>query len=158
MTAVLFQQVSRHFGAVRAVDSVDLAIAEGEFFAMLGPSGSGKTTCLRLMAGFEQPTDGDIQLNGVSMTTLPPSMEADCRPSIVTSGSRAFRATWRSTMRRRESPRASAATVPRGYDKKATAHGGFLAWTSRECVRRTATPSGLWWPGWRAYRNPTCLL
>ncbi|MEQ8697999.1 MAG: polyamine ABC transporter ATP-binding protein, partial [Bauldia litoralis] len=45
-TAVSFQNVSRHFGPVRAVDRVDLAIAEGEFFAMLGPSGSGKTTCL----------------------------------------------------------------------------------------------------------------
>ncbi len=57
MTAVLFDNVSRYFGAVRAVDRVNLAIAEGEFFAMLGPSGSGKTTCLRLMAGFEQPTE-----------------------------------------------------------------------------------------------------
>ena len=72
MTAVLFQQVSRHFGAVRAVDSVDLAIAEGEFFAMLGPSGSGKTTCLRLMAGFEQPTSGHIEIDGQDMSGVPP--------------------------------------------------------------------------------------
>ncbi len=62
--AVLFQKVSRHFGSVRAVDGVDLSIAEGEFFAMLGPSGSGKTTCLRLMAGFEQPTSGHIEIFG----------------------------------------------------------------------------------------------
>ena len=50
--AVSFQGVSRHFGAVRAVDGVDLDIVAGEFFALLGPSGSGKTTCLRLIAGF----------------------------------------------------------------------------------------------------------
>ena len=55
-TAVSFQKISRYFGPVRAVDDVTLDIAEGEFFAMLGPSGSGKTTCLRLIAGFEQPT------------------------------------------------------------------------------------------------------
>jgi putative spermidine/putrescine transport system ATP-binding protein len=54
--AVEFQNVSRHFGSVRAVDGVDLTIAEGSFFAMLGPSGSGKTTCLRLISGFEKPT------------------------------------------------------------------------------------------------------
>jgi len=72
MTAVLFQQVSRHFGAVRAVDSLDLAVAEGEFFAMLGPSGSGKTTCLRLMAGFEQPTGGHIEIFGETAEGVPP--------------------------------------------------------------------------------------
>ncbi|SDP88924.1 putative spermidine/putrescine transport system ATP-binding protein [Phyllobacterium sp. YR620] len=70
--AVLFQNVSRHFGAVRAVDAVDLAVAEGEFFAMLGPSGSGKTTCLRLMAGFEQPTSGHIEIFGETAEGVPP--------------------------------------------------------------------------------------
>lgn len=70
--AVLFENVSRHFGAVRAVDSVNLAIAEGEFFAMLGPSGSGKTTCLRLMAGFEQPTGGHIEIFGETAEGVPP--------------------------------------------------------------------------------------
>ncbi|MFB2550718.1 ABC transporter ATP-binding protein [Ensifer soli] len=70
--AVLFDTVSRHFGAVRAVDAVDLAIAEGEFFAMLGPSGSGKTTCLRLMAGFEQPTSGHIEIFGATAEGVPP--------------------------------------------------------------------------------------
>ncbi|MGH8767811.1 MAG: ATP-binding cassette domain-containing protein, partial [Burkholderiales bacterium] len=53
--AVRFAGVSRHFGEVRAVDNVDFEIEDGEFFSMLGPSGSGKTTCLRLIAGFEQP-------------------------------------------------------------------------------------------------------
>ena len=67
-----FQRVSRHFGDVRAVDEVDLDIAEGEFFAMLGPSGSGKTTCLRLIAGFEQPTAGHIEIFGETVEGVPP--------------------------------------------------------------------------------------
>ncbi|WP_088346820.1 MULTISPECIES: ABC transporter ATP-binding protein [Rhodomicrobium] len=71
-TAVLFAKVSRHFGAVKAVDGVDLAIREGEFFAMLGPSGSGKTTCLRLIAGFEQPTAGHIEIFGETAEGVPP--------------------------------------------------------------------------------------
>ncbi|RUM23568.1 ABC transporter ATP-binding protein [Rhizobium vallis] len=70
--AVRFQQVSRHFGQVRAVDGVNLEIAPGEFFAMLGPSGSGKTTCLRLIAGFEQPTAGHIQIFGETAEGVPP--------------------------------------------------------------------------------------
>ncbi|MFT3986734.1 ABC transporter ATP-binding protein [Aestuariivirga sp.] len=70
--AVSFQHVSRHFGSVRAVDDVNLDIAEGEFFAMLGPSGSGKTTCLRLIAGFEQPTSGHIEIFGETAEGLPP--------------------------------------------------------------------------------------
>ncbi len=70
--AVSFQNVSRHFGAVRAVDALDLDIAAGEFFAMLGPSGSGKTTCLRLIAGFEQPTAGSISIFGERAEGVPP--------------------------------------------------------------------------------------
>ena len=75
-SAVTFSGVTRHFGPVRAVDGVDLEIAEGEFFAMLGPSGSGKTTCLRLIAGFEQPNAGTIQLFGEPVTDLPPYRRA----------------------------------------------------------------------------------
>jgi putative spermidine/putrescine transport system ATP-binding protein len=71
-TAVLFSKVSRHFGPVKAVDEVDLAVTEGEFFAMLGPSGSGKTTCLRLIAGFEQPTSGHIEIFGETAEGVPP--------------------------------------------------------------------------------------
>ena len=71
-TAVSFQHVSRHFGHVRAVDDVSLEIAEGEFFALLGPSGSGKTTCLRLIAGFEQPTSGHIEIFGATAEGVPP--------------------------------------------------------------------------------------
>ena len=71
-TAVEFSNVSRHFGEVRAVDNVSLHIADGEFFTMLGPSGSGKTTCLRLIAGFEQPSAGQIYLHGQEVSRLPP--------------------------------------------------------------------------------------
>jgi putative spermidine/putrescine transport system ATP-binding protein len=70
--AVSFENVSRHFGVVRAVDGVNLDIKEGEFFAMLGPSGSGKTTCLRLIAGFEQPTGGTISIFGERADGVPP--------------------------------------------------------------------------------------
>ncbi len=71
-TAIAFQEVSRTFGSVRAVDAVSFEIADGEFFAMLGPSGSGKTTCLRLIAGFEQPDAGTITLHGRAMQGVPP--------------------------------------------------------------------------------------
>ncbi len=70
--AVRFLGVHRHFGEVRAVDGVDLEIAPGEFFSMLGPSGSGKTTCLRLIAGFEEPDAGEIHLLGRPMRGVPP--------------------------------------------------------------------------------------
>jgi len=72
LPAVAFEQVSRHFGEVRAVDQLDLQIQDGEFFTMLGPSGSGKTTCLRLIAGFERADRGQIRLYGVDVTRLPP--------------------------------------------------------------------------------------
>jgi putative spermidine/putrescine transport system ATP-binding protein len=71
--AVEFQNVTRHFGEVRAVDGVNLSIAEGEFFAMLGPSGSGKTTCLRLISGFETPTGGHIRIFGQDVGNVPPN-------------------------------------------------------------------------------------
>ena len=59
--------------AVRALDDVSLDIRRGEFFTLLGPSGCGKTTLLRLIAGFEMPTDGTILLDGTDITTLPPN-------------------------------------------------------------------------------------
>ncbi|MEO8503040.1 MAG: ABC transporter ATP-binding protein [Acidobacteriota bacterium] len=71
-SAVRLDDVSRHFGKVRAVDGVTLDIQDGEFFSMLGPSGSGKTTCLRLIAGFDRPSSGRIELHGRDMTNLPP--------------------------------------------------------------------------------------
>jgi putative spermidine/putrescine transport system ATP-binding protein len=72
LTAVEFSTVSRHYGDVRAVDDVSIAVAEGEFFSMLGPSGSGKTTCLRLIAGFEQPGMGSIKIFGKEAAGTPP--------------------------------------------------------------------------------------
>ena len=71
-TALQFAGVSRHYGLVKALDQVDLEVMEGEFFAMLGPSGSGKTTCLRLVAGFEQPTAGHIEIFGETAEGVPP--------------------------------------------------------------------------------------
>ncbi len=70
--AVSFVNVSRHFGEVKAVDNVSLDIHDGEFFSLLGPSGSGKTTCLRLIAGFEQPNSGNLLLHGMEVSNLPP--------------------------------------------------------------------------------------
>ena len=70
--AVEFEKLSRTFDKVRAVDNVDLTVEEGEFFSMLGPSGSGKTTCLRLIAGFEQPTSGSVRIFGREAAGLPP--------------------------------------------------------------------------------------
>ena len=70
--AVEFQNVSRLYGDVRAVDGVSIGIRDGEFFSMLGPSGSGKTTCLRLIAGFEQLSGGTIRIFGQPASELPP--------------------------------------------------------------------------------------
>ncbi len=70
--AVRLTGVSRYFGEVRALEQINLEIADGEFFSMLGPSGSGKTTCLRLIAGFDLPTAGTIELHGKLVNNLPP--------------------------------------------------------------------------------------
>ena len=64
--------VVKRFGAVTAVDGVDLAVRRGEFLSLLGPSGCGKTTALRLLAGFEQPTEGSILIGGVDAVGIPP--------------------------------------------------------------------------------------
>jgi putrescine transport system ATP-binding protein len=64
--------VSKSFGSVVAVDQVSLDIFSGEFFALLGPSGCGKTTLLRMLAGFEQPSAGRIELDGVDISAVPP--------------------------------------------------------------------------------------
>ena len=70
--AIELRETSRAFGSVVALDRVTLEIAPGEFFALLGPSGSGKTTCLRLIAGFDQPDRGRILLDGEDVTDVPP--------------------------------------------------------------------------------------
>ncbi|WP_138935943.1 ABC transporter ATP-binding protein [Roseovarius arcticus] len=64
---------SKHFGAVRAIDGIDLDIHENEFFALLGASGSGKTTLLRMLAGFEIPDAGQIILDGKDVSNVPPN-------------------------------------------------------------------------------------
>ncbi len=69
--AVVLQQVTKRFGSVTAVDTLDLAIRDGEFFSMLGPSGCGKTTTLRMIAGFEFPTEGSIYLTGEHVERIP---------------------------------------------------------------------------------------
>ncbi len=70
--AVALENVRCEYGAVTAVDGVDLAIASGEFFTLLGPSGSGKTTCLRLIGGFALPTSGRVLIEGRDLTLAPP--------------------------------------------------------------------------------------
>ena len=67
-----FEDVSKHYGAVKAVDHVSLSVKQGEFFSLLGPSGCGKTTLLRILAGFEQPDTGRVLLGGEDVTELPP--------------------------------------------------------------------------------------
>jgi len=72
-SAVRLTGIRRTYGDVVAVDHLDLEIAVGEFFTMLGPSGSGKTTTLRVIAGFERPDQGRVELSGVDVTRVAPS-------------------------------------------------------------------------------------
>jgi len=72
MPAISLKGLTKSFGNLAAVDHLDLEIASGEFFSMLGPSGSGKTTVLRMIAGFELPTSGSVELNGQDVTKLAP--------------------------------------------------------------------------------------
>ena len=72
-TIIRFENVTKRFGKVVAVDNVSLAIEEGEFFALLGPSGCGKTTLLRMLAGFETPTEGRILIDGQDISRTPPN-------------------------------------------------------------------------------------
>src|SRR3954470_17333083 len=66
------RNVVKTFGTVTAVDHVSLEIQRGEFFSLLGPSGCGKTTLLRMIAGFESTTAGEILINGEDIAPLPP--------------------------------------------------------------------------------------
>jgi spermidine/putrescine transport system ATP-binding protein len=67
-----FRGVTKRFGSLTAVDSVDLRVRKGEFLSLLGPSGCGKTTSLRLIAGFEQPDEGEVLIGGVNAVGIPP--------------------------------------------------------------------------------------
>ncbi len=71
---VSIQNISKRFGVVTAVDQINLDIREGEFFSLLGPSGCGKTTLLRMIAGFESPTDGEIFIDDTAMSEVPPNL------------------------------------------------------------------------------------
>jgi spermidine/putrescine transport system ATP-binding protein len=70
--AIRFEGVSKRFGATLAVDDLTLSVRRGEFFSLLGPSGCGKTTTLRMVAGFEQPTEGSVYLEGDAVDEVPP--------------------------------------------------------------------------------------
>ncbi len=72
-TIIRFENITKRFGKVIAVDDVSLSIDEGEFFALLGPSGCGKTTLLRMLAGFETPTEGRILIDGQDISRIPPN-------------------------------------------------------------------------------------
>jgi multiple sugar transport system ATP-binding protein len=72
MAVVETRGLEKHFGDVRAVTGVDITIHEGEFLVLLGPSGCGKTTTMRLIAGLEKPTHGDILIDGQKVNDLPP--------------------------------------------------------------------------------------
>ncbi len=73
-TVVEINNIFKNFGAVKAVDGVSLQIEKGEFFSLLGPSGCGKTTLLRLIAGFEQPTSGELFIDNRSMYGVEPNL------------------------------------------------------------------------------------
>jgi spermidine/putrescine transport system ATP-binding protein len=71
-SAIRFEGVTKRFGEATAVDGLDLEVRSGEFFSLLGPSGCGKTTTLRMVAGFEQPSEGRILLEGEPVEAVPP--------------------------------------------------------------------------------------
>ena len=72
MSAIRFEGVTKRFGDAVAVSGLELEIRQGEFFSLLGPSGCGKTTTLRMVAGFEQPSEGRIFLEGEPVERVPP--------------------------------------------------------------------------------------
>jgi spermidine/putrescine ABC transporter ATP-binding subunit len=69
---ISIEGVSKTFGSIVAVDNVNIEISTGEFFSLLGPSGCGKTTLLRMLAGFESPSSGEIYIDGKAMSEIPP--------------------------------------------------------------------------------------
>jgi len=72
MATLELRGIKKHYGSIHAVNGVDVAVAEGEFLAILGPSGCGKTTLMRMIAGLEMPSAGEILIGGEPVTHLPP--------------------------------------------------------------------------------------
>ncbi len=72
MTELTLRALEKHYGSIKAVVNVDLQLESGEFMAILGPSGSGKSTLMRMVAGLESPTAGDILVDGQSVVNVPP--------------------------------------------------------------------------------------
>src|SRR5690349_7504488 len=70
--SIVFQNISKHFGNTKVVDDLSLTINDGEFVVLLGPSGCGKTTTLRMLAGLETVSSGDILVNGERVNDVPP--------------------------------------------------------------------------------------
>ena len=79
MATLSVNALSKHFGKVKAVDEVGFRVDDGEFLCILGPSGCGKSTVLRMLAGFEEPSAGDIRIDGASVLSLP----ANRRPTAM---------------------------------------------------------------------------
>ena len=73
MAEVRLQAVGKRYGATRALEGLDLTIADGEFFVLLGPTGAGKTTTLRLVAGLERQDEGAVLLGGADVSAWPPA-------------------------------------------------------------------------------------
>ncbi|TKX55249.1 ABC transporter ATP-binding protein [Halorubrum sp. SP3] len=69
---VELDEVTKRFGDLTAVDGIDFSVRKGEFFTLVGPSGCGKTTTLRMICGFEHPTEGEVRIDGRSMGSVPP--------------------------------------------------------------------------------------
>jgi multiple sugar transport system ATP-binding protein len=72
MAVVVTRKLKKHFGNVHAVDGIDIEIRDGEFLALLGPSGSGKSTLMRMIAGLDYPTSGEIRIDDIVVNDLPP--------------------------------------------------------------------------------------
>lgn len=72
MSDIILKNISHCYDTEKVLDSINLTIHKGEFFTLLGPSGCGKTTLLRILAGFIEPTDGQVLINNTDMTTTPP--------------------------------------------------------------------------------------
>lgn len=72
MAVIEIRSLTKHFDEIKAVNNVDLSIQKGELLVILGPSGCGKTTLMRMIAGLEKPTAGDVLIGGQVVTDLPP--------------------------------------------------------------------------------------